>query len=244
MSVAPAPPPRPSPRARSPRGRRPRPLVSLGLALLALALALWLLYAFFPRRADPEVVLALPAPAAGIGRLEPIRVWPDMPLGVTGREVTDRSRIELMLAGQRLRVVVTRDTGSFRTEVRVPRRLRPGTYAFVARDLGSGREAARSQVRVEDGSRPSVVVQPARAQPGERVALTGGGFRGARRITVAVVAVDAPPRPLARIRTARNGTLVGVVAVPDDLAEGRHEVAALGPDRQPLGERGSLEVTR
>ncbi len=224
---------------RTPRGRA----ASYLLAVLAIVTAVWALYTFFPRRPDPTVELALPLPAGGVGTLAEIRVWPDMPLLVSGEHHTDLSTVDLQLADRRLARVPVDGEGRFRAEVRIPRTLAPGTYAFVSRDQGSGNVTAREQLVVEDPGEPALAMQPDAVAAGGRIAVTGGGFPARVVLNLLLDADGGAPRTLGRVRTRPNGLIFARVAIPADVPEGTHEVSTVTRAGAVLGRPGRFEVT-
>ncbi len=224
---------------RSSRGRT----ASYVLALVALLLAAWALYTFFPGRSEPTVRLLLPLPPDGIGELDRIRVWPGMPLRVTGADHTDLSTVELELSDRLLARVRADGNGRFRTEVRVPRDLAPGTHVFVVRDRGSGTVTVREEVVVEDPSEPALALQPDTVPAGGHVALTGGGFPGRLLLVLELDPDSTTRRTIGRVRSRPNGLVFARVAVPADLPSGEHRLVTVTPAGVPVGRAAIFEVT-
>lgn len=234
----------PLPRLRailSERSRRGR-IASYLLALAVLAVAGVVLYAFFPRRPEPRVVLALPGSAGIVGPLETLHAWPAMRLRLSGYHMTDESGIDLRLAGRPLGVLSATTRGVISTSLVVPPDLRPGSYPVVATDLGSGKVAARTTLVVEDPRRPTLIAQPPKVAAGTRVALTGGGLPPRAPLRIVLDPETAEAVTVLPTATLRTGILIVTVLVPADAGRGTHRLRAVDAAGTPVAADAPFEV--
>jgi hypothetical protein len=222
---------------RSDRGRR----ASLVLAAIAAVGVVVALYLLFPRQEGGSVTLGLETADPDVAYPHPLAVWPGQRVRVQADGLTPGGVARVELAGRRLSSFTTDPAGGLDGVVELPAELASGGTDLVVVDAGTGRRL-RGGLRVEDVTRPRVVVQPSHADPGDTVAVTAGGLVPGVDARV-VLDPDAANRTVLRTgRTTRAGLLLLLVVLPADASNGERTVGIESDEGRRLAEPAPLQI--
>lgn len=105
--------------------------------------------------------------------------------------------------------------GDFHTSVSLPSDVRIGTYTITATDLRSG---VRAFARITASVHPEIAVQPRTAEPGQQLAVTGGGFgTGTRLVVSGVFSTTSGARTVSSaVYTVGNGSFSAFLTIPSN----------------------------